>query len=149
MRAILLVAALYAFSANADVVTDLLDLPPLMLVTVKEQQAVRTAPAPDDDLDRVARYWSIFHPDEQPSEAIRERLLETLEKAPRSVPDVVDNFPVREDVCVKLKPFVKEETVSHWMALHCASERERLVTLASLAGDPSDMMEHSDELETL
>jgi HEAT repeat protein len=147
--AVALALLLVAPSALADLVHDLLAFSaprPGVMLNMPEE------PPPDDaPLDQLAGWWALnSQGDEMPSEKVRERLVEVIERRPDLVPSLVNYFPPRPDVCRAVEPAKENDTVAQWLFLNCASEREALAAAAANAhDDESDDVDGEEELVAL
>jgi len=141
---------LLALPLQADVIDDLLAMPPAPRVQVTDPKKAHDNP-PDVSapVEELARYWARFVPDRLPPPAVRERLVETIERQPRYVENLVQAFPPRADVCRRLAGFEEAGQVAEWMLHHCASHRARLVAAAGKVKDAEGYVSGGDELEAL
>lgn len=128
--ALLLVLAPAAF---ADLVHDLLALPVPRPGVVME---LPDEPPMDAPLDQLAGWWALPQQEnEMPSDQVRERLVEVIDKRPDLLPSLIRFFPQRREVCDAVKPAASRDYVAGWMLLNCESERETLAAYSLMAQD--------------
>jgi hypothetical protein len=105
-------------------------------------------PPVDAPIDRLAGWWALQgDTDASPGDAVRERLIEVIDKRPDLLPRTVYYLPPRPEVCRAVKSANEEdqETVTRWLLFHCASEREALAAIAKDTSDGENGYVYGDE----
>ena len=146
MRRAIAVALLLVLApaALADLVKDLLALPvprPGLLLDEPEE------PPDDAPIDQLAGWYAMMVEHAlNPSDKVRERLIEVIDKRPDLLPSVVYLLPARPEVCRAVKDAHSEsDPVAYWLLHSCASEIESLVALAKDASDDENGYVLNDE----
>ena len=153
-RALGIVLLLAAPAAFADVVQELLAFPAPPPAGTRSWPILDEKEPPPEDapLDQLAGWWATAPAEREPSDRVRERLVEVIEKRPDLLANLVNRLPVRPDVCAALKhTFLgKGEEPHSWILRNCASERDKLVVAATQIKERYDgSVPDSDDLIAL
>jgi hypothetical protein len=161
MRRLLALALFVPMSILAaekrDVIDELLQLPAPPRGEYAEPRPISEKAPPDDaPLPALVEWWSAHTmPGVEkaiPSAAVRERLVEALERQPGSIDSIYSLLPPRADVCERVKRLDASDDVQHWVLHNCASERDELLAVAAQAtdvGDGGGGVEKREHLEAL
>jgi hypothetical protein len=144
MRRLLFLALLVPMTMLAaeqrNVIDELLQLPVLPRGEYAAPRPIgENAPPDDAPLPKLVEWWSAHSmPGAEkaiPTAAVRERLVEAIERQPRSIESIYSLLPPRADVCERVKQLDASDNVTNWVLHHCVSERDALLTAAAQAAD--------------
>jgi hypothetical protein len=143
MHVILLFAA--AVALHGDVIDQLMKLPAPIRdwkQAIGYVEPTQDGPPADAPLDMLVDYWAMNGGTggKLPPAAVRERLVDAIERRPEMVNSIVNLLPVRDDVCARLRKAVQSlpkipEGIGTWLLHHDPAARPELVKHVVAAHD--------------